>query len=165
MNKQINRYKEFADKIEAEYNQKAENIFLLQGDVFTVSKELFDKKQNIVFSFKVSRPAYDSYHYTNYIYLPVNDEKIKTLHIKKTLISKILPIKSSYNLIDKSNAYGLSIIDLIEKHKIEVLEEIFYPKDSEFDNEIDIKCASKFLDIPELISLYNFVIDLSDILS
>ncbi len=79
MNKQIKRYKEFADKIEAKYNQKAENYLWLQGDVFTVPKELHNRKKKIVFSFKVSRPAYHSYHYTNYIYLPVNDKIIKTL--------------------------------------------------------------------------------------
>ncbi len=80
-------------------------------------------------------------------------------------MSKILPIKSSYYLMDKSNSYGLSIIDLIEKHKIEVVEEIFHPKDSEYDNTVNIKCTSKFLDIQELVSLYKFVVDLSDILS
>ncbi len=107
MNKQIKRYKEFADKIEAKCNQKTENYLLLQGDVFTVSKELHNSKKKIVFSFKVSRPAYQSYHYTNYIYLPINNKEVKNLHIKKTLMSKILPIKSSYYLMDKSNSYGL----------------------------------------------------------
>ncbi|WP_291727720.1 hypothetical protein [Bernardetia sp.] len=164
MNKQIERYKEFATKIEAKYNQEPDNYLGLQGDIFTVLKELPNKKQSIVFSFKVSRAAYHSYHYTNYAYLSVNNEKVKTLHIKKTFVSKLLPIKNSYSLVDSSNSYGVSIIELMNKYQIEVVEEIFYSKSLEHGSTISIKCNSTFLELQELMSLYDFVIDVSNIL-
>ena len=79
-------------------------------------------------------------------------------------MSSFLPIKSSYKLLDKSNPYGLGIIELIDKHRIEVVEEIYYSKDSDYDNMICTKCDSSFLEIEELVSLYEFVVDLSDML-
>lgn len=167
MNKQIERYKEFATKIEAKYNQESDNYLGLQGDIFTVPKELSNisnKKQSVVFSFKVRRAAYHSYHYTNYVYLSVNNEKVKTLHIKKTFMSKLLPIKSNYSLVDSSNSYGVSIIELMNKHQIEVVEEISYSKNLEYGNGISIKCNSSFLELQDLMSLYNFVVDVSNIL-